>query len=443
MNAFETLAHPSKLWGVHQDNARVLRDNPRRLAPDLMRIFLANKIPLTTWGPPGSRKTRYIESLSQEVDANGVPFQVVTIQPSTSDPTVIHGMYYTARPEGGGETIMLRSVPEIAQRIYDYHENTGGVTNVLLDEITTCSSAQQNSMLGMLTHGQFGSINISHCTAFIMAANPEGTVSTVNPLSEAVMNRGGHIAWYGDAQLFLEEWGNGFGIESLRPQELTKWYIDTLIGDSVDDAFRDENWSVEELVPYDSFLHSERTTTDLATIITYINTHFKPYPQDIRHHYIIKATEALQGPKWANRMTAVCAQESSLVSSQDLKDMVAEHGLNSLSGSVGALQGKMFLAETVDGVQQRLPQDTISELATKLCNEFIQNDDRLAYLTLWAFIATAPSSGIAALINPVGLNALIQATNKARAGNMDRQDVMPVFVSAETREAIKVLKSAL
>ena len=39
----------------------------RRVAVDLLRIFLACKVPITLWGPVGARKTRTIEALSSRL----------------------------------------------------------------------------------------------------------------------------------------------------------------------------------------------------------------------------------------------------------------------------------------------------------------------------------------------------------------------------------------
>lgn len=51
---------------------------------------------------------------------------------------------------------------------------------------------------------------MSPYVSIVMAANPEGTVSIVNPLSGS-RRRSAHLPWFGDLDLFLDEWSSDSG----------------------------------------------------------------------------------------------------------------------------------------------------------------------------------------------------------------------------------------
>lgn len=299
---------------------------------DLLRIFVAARVPVTLWGPVGARKTRTVEALRREVDTDGVPFQVITVQPSIQDASVMHGMFYTSIDPSDGSTVMLRSIPEVAKMVMKHHERDGGNTIIFLDEMTTCLPHQQNGMLGLLTHGKFDGLDISEHTAFLMAANPEGTVETVLPLSEAIIDRGGHIPWYGDRELFLEDWSAGFGKDSLKPSPTVEWHIRALFDVAPDEVFRGDSWNTANLVPYDRMSHSERGTTNLAIIINIIESVMSEAPSEIRDHYIFMATRALHGNEWANRMRTVLSKKKSAFPEDEFVAKVREMRLGSEDG---------------------------------------------------------------------------------------------------------------
>ena len=108
---FISLVAPGELWGMDK-TAKQIRANPRRLAPDLLRLFLAARVPIMLWGPVGARKTRTIESFARLRDVNGNKYQVITVQPSTEDPTIIFGIKYTSLDDEG-RTVMKSSVPDV------------------------------------------------------------------------------------------------------------------------------------------------------------------------------------------------------------------------------------------------------------------------------------------------------------------------------------------
>ena len=392
--SFLSLAGPEKLWGVHVNNAEVIRANPRRMAVDILRLFLANRTPLTLWGPVGARKTRSIEGLRVETDENGTPYQVITVQPSTEDPTVIHGMMYTSRDEQSGKTLMQRSIPDIAQQVVEYWEDKNGLTILFLDEMTTCMPAQQHALLGILTHGKYGDLDISPYISVVMAANPQNTVSTVNELGEQVLNRGGHIPWYGDVNLFLEEWSSGFGRKENKPEAKVEWYIRELLGMAPDKAFRNERWDVNELVPWDSLEHTERAVTETARMVGLVDSVFQKCDDSVRHLYIIETTRAILGNEWADHMSLVTNMEADSISIDSLVSKIRDQKIT-LSTSEAELKAKVgdSLYTLPSGAMVR--QDQANKLMEDLVEE-VHIDGAFSedtYVTAWAFAVTAGSSG--------------------------------------------------
>lgn len=414
---FLSLAEPSKLWGVSVNNAEIIRANPRRMAVDLLRLFLANRTPLTLWGPVGARKTRSIEGLRVERDENGTPFQVITVQPSTEDPTVIHGMMYTSRDEATGKTLMQRSVPDIAQQVVNYYNDNHGLTILFLDEMTTCMPAQQHALLGILTHGKYGDLDISPYISVVMAANPQNTVSTVNDLGEQVLNRGGHIPWYGDVKLFLEEWSSGFGRAENKPEAQVEWYIRELLNIAPDKAFRNERWSTEELVPWDSLEHTERSVTETARMVELINKVFAGSKDQVRHHYIIETTRALLGNDWAERMSLVTGMESDSISIDSIVAAIREKRvtMETTREELTELIGQSLYALPSGAT---LRQDQANKLMDDLISDSYRKDVFSAdtYTAAWAFIVTAESSGQVASLHGHMLTLFTLGVTNAKKG---------------------------
>lgn len=430
--SFRPLADPQRLWGATARSAHHLEANPRRVAADLLRIFIANRTPVTLWGPVGSRKTRTIESFSREVDENGIPYQVITIQPSTQDPTIIHGMMYTADVDG--VTVMRRSVPRVAEQVIDYASTRGGLTILFADEMTTCMPSQQNAMLGLLTHGKFEDADISPHIAIVMAANPEGTVSSVIPLNEAVLNRGGHIAWYGDTNLFLEEWRAGFGNPRLQPQPSTASLIEAMFSLSPDTVFRSTNrlWTPDSLVPWDMMEHTERAVTEFARIVETIEDVFSESKSFVVSHYVIEAARAILGPVWASVCASALDQRASSASIPAIMEWTR-----------AALESGLETTESVDEIRSRLGSPWFDGMrydeAMRALNGLTSGtwrDGRFSYphyVAGWALIALAPNE---ADRNALASNArpLVTAAAEAmEAGHLDRAKLVPAFVTRDVR----------
>lgn len=441
MNPFSTLAAKERLYGTTVRSVETLRANPRRVAPDITRLFVAARTPITLWGPVGSRKTRTVEALAREKDVNGVNFQVVTIMPSTQDPTTIHGLMYVL-PDGNDGAVMKRSVPDVAMQVVRYHEETDGYTILFADEMTTCMPAQQNAMLGLLTHGKFESVDISPLIAIVMAANPEGTVSTVNPLGEAVMNRGGHLAWYGDVDLFLDEWTTGFNGATQEPEALTKWYISNLLRENAEKAFRNERWDPDSLVPWDLMEHTERAVTETAKLITLVNETFADAPSAVRRFYVVQVTKAMLGIEWSGYMADLTARDEELaypstvvskVREARITDATDEDELELLVGdtlhSVADDDGETAVLLTPDqrvGITEELVRRSMKEDGT------FSKD---TYLAAWAFVQTIGTEAEKGSHFP-HLADLIRNGNKARQLGLLTK-VIPAYVSKETQSNLR------
>jgi len=437
---FMPLANFDGLWASKASGADELRDNPRRVAVDLLKIFLANKTPITLWGPVGARKTRSIQSLADEVDENGVPYQVITIQPSTEDPTVIHGMMFTSLDEASGETVMKRSLPAVVDQIIKYWEDHHGLTILFMDEMTTCLPAQQHALLGLMTHGHYGDKNIQPYISIAMAANPEGTVSTVNELGEQVINRGGHIAWYGDVDLFLEEWSSGFNNPANAPTSTVQWFIQELLVNSSKDAFRSSNWKPEELVPYETMEHTERSVTELGRMIELIDGVFANARPDIRKFYIIEATRALLGNSWADKMSIIAEQESRRYSPEDVlikvRDMSLKMDTAEESPIAKSVREKVHImtdGKIIDHAASIKLMEGLMALVTK------KGFSLDAYIAAWAFGTLSQDDGFSMGLHQYLYKLATQiGAQGVRGGALPAGvSVVPSFVSKEVKDNIR------
>ena len=438
--SFLPLADPERMWGFGVLSVEELRDNPRRVAVDMLRLFLANKTPITLWGPVGARKTRSIQSLASEVDENGIPYQVITIQPSTEDPTVIHGMMFTSLDAESGETVMKRSLPAVVDQIIKYWETNNGLTILFMDEMTTCLPAQQHALLGLMTHGHYGDKNIQPYISIAMAANPEGTVSTVNELGEQVINRGGHIAWYGDVDLFLEDWTTGFNNPDNEPTPTVKWFISELLNQSSREAFRGKNWSVGELVPWELMEHTERSVTELGRLIELIDVVFKDAKPVVRKFYIIEATRALLGNEWADKMSAITEQESRRYSPEDVVAKVRNLGINMTTTanepSARAVRDDVHIMadnNIIDHAASLRLMEGLMDLVTK------RGFSIDAYVAAWAFGTLSQDDGFSMGLNSylVSLASQIGAAGVAAGALTAGVSVVPSFVSEEIKTNIR------
>ena len=447
---FKPIAAPGKLHGLKVksiDDLIVDGHRSRLIYDDLLRIFVASKTPITLWGPMGSGKTRSVEAFGEETDENGTPYRVMTVQPSTEDPTIMHGMMTIIKDPTTGRIIMERSIPQIAEDIFRYFNDKDGLTILFLDEMTTCIPAQQNAMLGLLTHGRYGNMDISRYVSFVMAANPPGTVEMVNPLSEAVINRGGHIPWFSEKDHFLNKWKRGFGNPALVPDKKTATFIEGLINDNPEVAFRDdpdhhdsadEGWTIDDLCPYNQMHFSERAATEVAKVYNVIQSTFSESPYDVRRLYIEEAIKAMVGPRWADSAGIIEDAIESSVGTEPSVDAINKYDIDTSMSpdEVFALVGDRLHRR--QGKKMRSEQE--KELATIFEQEIFGDNglSRKKYIAFWLWLSTSNEQSTRTPVLPIALNILLKVDREHKE-EMARVDVLPKFVPKQIKDELREL----
>lgn len=441
---FKPIADAENIFGLHVDSVQFLEDNMRYVYEDLMRIFVASKTPITLWGPPGSGKTRSIEAMGELTDENGVPYQVITVQPSTQDATVMHGMMTITEDPGKGTKIMERSIPEIAQQVWDYFNDNDGLTIMFLDEMTTCIPAQQNAMLGLLTHGKYGNLDIHPYTTFVMAANPPGTVQTVQPLSEAVINRGGHIPWYSSYNHWYDKWKTGFGNVSKAPQEDTKEFIWSLIESDPEYVFRydpeareegEEGWDVNNLIPKDQMESSERVFTEVSRVYETIKRTFKDAPYEIYELYLKEALRAVAGDRWARNAVIV---ERNINSKMDIKDSINAVNRYDIKPTTPLEDIVKNIGDTLHRSTGKIVStDKEVELADKFVKEIFANNDFSfkKYLSFWVWLSTIPQASTTQAVMSQAFDILLTALTE-HAGEYPKDHYLPEFIPQNIKNGL-------
>lgn len=452
--SFRPIAAPGKLNALKYDDATELIAKPRLIHEDLLRIFIASRVPIFLWGPVGAGKTMNIEALSKETDENGTPYQVITVQPSTTDPTSIHGLMVVKHEVETDKEIMVRSIPEMAENVWRYFENYDGLTIMFLDEMTTCIPAQQNAMLGLLTHGKYGDTNISPYTSFALAANPEGTVQSVIPLSEAVINRGGHIPWFSDAQVWFEKWKTGFGNDLKKPKEKTIKFVEGLINAAPDIAFRadpdnfdspEDMWSVDNLCPYDQMNFSERSVTENADLYEVIQDALGEAPYDIRKLYVREICLAMLGKRWGSIGEAIEETLESYIGTSLSIKALNKYGINNRTTNAEA---RNLVGDSLHiSKGRRMSVEERISLAERFESEIFKNGEfmvtRYHAFILWA--STAPNESSLSDILPVVSRSLFKAFQMKESNSLKdipKDDIVPSFTSEKIiKETMILLKT--
>ena len=206
-------------------------------------------------------------------------------------------------------------------------------------------------------------------------------------------------------------------------------------------AFRSEKWDVDELVPWDLFEHSERTTTDLGKMIGVVNEIFADSPAAIRHYYMIEMTRALQGPEWASKAAVVCQLEGEKIDGRKVIKTVRDSQIKpdwTLEQLTDAVGDSFYTQDTRQG-SSVLAQDQVDAIASDLLSRAKTKTgvDPEASLALWAFAMTAPDEATTASMHSYLLQLLLMGFDEANKGNLTDEQVRPAFVSEEVREALK------
>lgn len=431
--SFKPLAAPGKLNAFKYD-VDYLYNHKRLLYEDIMRIFVASKVPIFLWGPMGSGKTRGIEAMAEETDENNVNYQVITVQPSTEDASTFNGLMTVTLDPRTGDKIMERSIPQVAELVWKAFNDRDQLTIMFLDEMTTCIPAQQNAMLGLLTHGKYGAKDISKYVTFALAANPPGTVSTVLPLSEAVINRGGHIPWYSDGEHWYSKWKTGFGNPAKEPKERTKEFIRMLLDADPDVVFRDDpdhhdspedGWQIDSLCPYDQMHASERALTEFAKVYEIMQDSLSEAHYDIRKLYLQEAALAMLGTRWREHTGRIEDVLESKLKTKPVIDAINKYNISQKS----TLQEiESYVGDSLHrnkGKRMRTEQER--ELAELFEKEiFSDGFASKRYLGFWVWLATSPDESTRSSVIPIAVSILQKGTKFAE--EMPRSHIIPAFV---------------
>jgi len=437
-NDWSSIAAPDKLYGTKVSSVEELvGGGMMRVYEDLLRIFVATKKYVTLWGPVGAGKTRTVESFANETDNTGRKYNVITIQPSTIDPTSMHGILTVEENYATGDKIMKRAIPEPAQQVFNAFQNNDQLTIMFLDEMTTCNPSQQQALLGLLTHGQYGEMNIAPYVTFVSAANPPGTVSAVNDLEESVINRGAHIPWYTDADVFMEKFSSGFGNPAKAPNKKKRQFAEALIASDKDIAFRDdpdhyeeddrdEMWSIDNLVPYERMHFSSRILTETADVYDLIRKVFAESPYEVRKLYLMEAVKAFAGPRWGDNSGEVYDYLESLASTEDSVNAINDHGIHNQMTHEEITQ---IVGDTLHRVKGELMSHKQEEELAKLFEEEIFYDGfrEKLYLAFWLWLSTSQSEQRRANVIPIAIR-ILQKANRVASSKVGSKTLVPDFI---------------
>lgn len=444
--SFKPIAYPEKLHAYHMSYDELVAKK-RYMYEDILRIFISSKIPITLWGPPGAGKTKTIQQLEKEVDEDGVNYQVITVQPSTEDSTVFNGLMVVHYDVVEEKYVMEKSIPKVAERVWEAFRDWKRLTIMFLDEMTTCVPAQQHAMLGLLTDGTYGPLDISPYVTFVMAANPPNTVPEVIPLGNQVINRGGHIPWFSDPDQWYNGWSSGFGNPNReKPDDINRDIKDLMEIDR-EHMFRDDEdladdpedmWDENNLVPYEQMRSTERAVTLWADVYEVLLNSMSDINYEIRRLYVKECCRAILGDRWANEFVKIFDKRSSRVETKPIMSTINRHNINfdsttsdlmeSLSDKLHRLNGRMMTSE-----KER-------ELAELFEKEIF--DGRFAiqrYLAFWVWLATSVNESTRAPVIPIAINIMSRAVQEYRE-EIPKKNIIPRFVPSTIRNEIQELR---
>lgn len=443
---FKPIANPEKLHASRMSYNQLVNQK-RYLYEDLLRIFISAKIPITLWGPPGAGKTKTIQQLEKEKDEDGVNYQVITVQPSTEDSTVFNGLMVVHYDVVEEKYVMEKSIPKVAERVWEAFRDWKRLTIMFLDEMTTCVPAQQHAMLGLLTDGTYGPLDISPYVTFVMAANPPNTVPEVIPLGNQVINRGGHIPWFSDVDQWYSGWETGFGNPNKEFPDDIKQDIHDLINMDRERMFRDdedladdpeEMWNENNLVPYEQMRSTERAVTLFAEVYSVIINHMSEFDYEIRRLYVKEVTRAILGDRWADYMAIIFDRRSSRIETKPVISAINRYNIDFKS----SLE---YIEEKVGDRLHRLNNKLMtSEKERELAEIFEKEifDGRFAiqrYLAFWVWLATSPDEATRSSVIPVAVNIIIKTIEQHRQ-EIPMHNILPKFLPKQIVDEINELR---
>lgn len=444
---FGNLASPEMLWGNKVESLQDVdfHKNPRLLAIDILRIFLAAKQPIILYGPPGSAKSSIIRSLTRQKDELGNNYNVVVIIPSTTDPTVLNGVMYTTKNDQG-ETVMKRSLPDTAVEIRRMWDEERRLTVLMLDEISTALISQQHSLLNFLTTGEWGDLNIADIIAIVMAANPKGTVNVSRELDMQFLNRAGHIPWVSQKDIFLEGYRSGFGDPQNKPPINVVREIEGMMNLAPDEVFRSTNkkWTLDSLVPYHDLELSERTADMYGEVSALLDKTMgagHSHNPDVKWRYKKLVGEALFGKEWSGRLATVLREEAKKsMDAPTVLSLIDDSMLDmSYDDMVNNLQKAIFSSPMNTGELSTLFGDLVSNLNDK-------NDSGVAtaqdYCAVWAFASLCPDVNQYGLFTSDLAKALIVGKELTTKEVIQQNQAIPHFVPDTLKNMVRDILSS-
>lgn len=445
--SFKPIASEEKLHASTMTYDQLIHQK-RYMYEDLMRIFIAAKIPITLWGPPGAGKTKTIQQLRNEKDEDGVNYQVITVQPSTEDSTVFNGLMTVHFDSVEEKYIMEKSIPKVAEQVWEAFRDWKRLTIMFLDEMTTCVPSQQHAMLGLLTDGTYGPLDISPYVTFVMAANPPNTVSEVIPLGNQVINRSGHIPWFSDVEQWYDGWSSGFGNPNKIKSDKVLEDIKELIESDREHMFRDdeeladdpeEMWDEDNLVPYEQMRSTERALTLFADIYQVLMDNLTSVSYEVRRLYVKECARAILGNRWADKMAVVFENRSLRVETQPIITEVTKNGIDFDSTYEEIIEKVGDNLHRLNG--KKMTTDTERELAERFNKEIFEDTFSIQrYLSFWVWLASSDNEATRAPVIPIAANIMQNAFVNYRL-EIAKEQLVPKFVPKTIKEEISLLRS--
>lgn len=440
---FKNIAKPEYLWGNTIEDIGEVKKNPRKMSIDLTRLFIAARVPITFHGPPGSGKSATIDSFREITDEDGINYNVVSIIPSSTDPTALHGVMYTSYDPESKETMMKRSLPDTAVEIRRMYDEENRLTILMLDEMSTAMISQQHALLNFLTTGKWGELDISECISIVMASNPKGTVMVSRDLDRQLLNRSGHIPWYSQAHEFLEGWKTGWGHSTKAPTSQSIREIEGIFSSQPDKVFRSTlgTWDIDTLVPYEQLELTERSASmyaQVSELIDEVTGYGKSQNPNIRWVYKQKVAEALWGKVWGERMQVVLNNEAKRsIDAPTVIEMTKNVSLDMSLDEVREAVGDVYHHNG-----QIYPSGEVKSIFNDIYSMLEKDNSRELYTALWAYASLTPRDSDYGMFVDSLVYSLVMGKKMFVNGVLkSKEEIVPPFTPPELKDMVKSMVS--
>lgn len=171
--------------------------------------------PALVWGPPGTGKTAFINSLGKSLN-----LPIETIIASIREPSDFGGLP-VIRP--GGVDL---EAPSWAKRLLKAKKGI-----LFIDEISTAPPAVQAALLRVIHEGVVGDLQLPESIAMVAAANPPEQAAGGWTLAPPLANRFLHFDWRSNPSMWcdgaIEGWDNNFSAPKV-PADWTEGIVGQL-----------------------------------------------------------------------------------------------------------------------------------------------------------------------------------------------------------------------